>query len=237
MPPPRKPRRTQAVPAKAATAAPPRRRPGRPPIGEDVSPDAILTAALRAFATHGYDGVSVRTLNRELGVSHSLISQRFGAKQDLWYAAVDYGFGRINRHMADVFDPTVADPLEQLRLWIHRFLHFSAEHPELLGLMNIEGRQDTERLTYVYGHYTGPAMARVGQLLEHLADTGRIRRMPLRTFHLLLAHGGAAPYTLVPLAEHFDPKSPLTPKMVAAHADLVSDFVIAGLRLAPADEG
>ncbi|WP_353358403.1 TetR family transcriptional regulator, partial [Mycobacterium sp.] len=30
----------------------------------------ILGAALKAFATHGYDGVALRTLNRELGVSH-----------------------------------------------------------------------------------------------------------------------------------------------------------------------
>ncbi len=51
--------------------------------------DEILGAALRAFATHGYEGVSVRTLNRELGVSHSLINGRFGSKEDLWYATVD----------------------------------------------------------------------------------------------------------------------------------------------------
>jgi TetR/AcrR family transcriptional regulator len=208
-----------------------KRRPGRPPAGgEAVSADAILERALRAFATFGYDGVSVRTLNRELGVSHSLIAQRFGTKDDLWHAAVDHGFGRISRHMADVFDPTISDPLEQLRLWIRRFLHFSAEHPELLGLMNIEGREDTERLAYVYERYVDPSMGRVERLLEHLADAGRIRRVPLRTFHFLLAHGGAAPYTLLALAERFDPSSPLEPEAVDAHARLVADVLIAGLQ-------
>jgi AcrR family transcriptional regulator len=212
----------------------PRRRPGRPPAGGDAVPaEAILDAALRAFATHGYEGVSVRTLNRELGVSHSLIAQRFGSKDDLWHAAVDHGFGRISRHMADVFDPTVTDPLEQLSLWIRRFLRFSADHPELLGLMNIEGRQDTERLAYIYDTYIDSAMGRVGRLLEHLADAGRIRHVPLRTFHFLLAHGGAAPYTLVALAEHFDPSSPLAPEAVDAHARLVADVLIAGLQITP----
>jgi TetR/AcrR family transcriptional regulator len=211
-----------------------RRRPGRPPAGAGAVPaDAILDAALRAFATYGYDGVSVRTLNRELGVSHSLIAQRFGSKSDLWHAAVDHGFGRISRHMADVFDPTVTDPMEQLRLWIHRFLRFSAEHPELLGLMNIEGREDTERLAYIYEHYVDPSMGRVERLLEHLADAGRIRRIPMRTFHFLLTHGGAAPYTLTALAEHFDPSSPLEPESVDAHARLVADVLIAGLQLTP----
>jgi TetR/AcrR family transcriptional regulator len=214
-------------------AAEPRRRPGRPAAGDGAgSADAILDAALRAFATYGYEGVSVRTLNRELGVSHSLIAQRFGSKDGLWHAAVDHGFGRISRHMADVFDPTVTDPLEQLRLWIHRFLHFSAAHPELLGLMNIEGREDTGRLSYIYEHYVDPSMGRVERLLDHLADAGRIRRVPLRTFHFLLAHGGAAPYTLLALAEHFDPSSPLEPEAVDSHARLVADVLIAGLQIA-----
>ena len=52
------------------------RRPrGRPRAEQSpASEQEILQAALRAFATHGYEGVSVRTLNRELGVSHSLIN-------------------------------------------------------------------------------------------------------------------------------------------------------------------
>ena len=67
------------------------RRPrGRPRAEQSpATVEAILGAALRAFATHGYEGVSVRTLNRELCVSHSLINARFGSKQDLWYATVD----------------------------------------------------------------------------------------------------------------------------------------------------
>ena len=66
------------------------RRRGRPPADEAIESSEILDAALRAFARHGLEGVSVRTLNRELGVSHNLIYQRFGSKDDLWRAAVDF---------------------------------------------------------------------------------------------------------------------------------------------------
>jgi TetR/AcrR family transcriptional regulator len=50
-------------------SAPPPRRPMGRPRTEDApaSLDDILGAALRAFATLGYDGVVLRTLNRELG--------------------------------------------------------------------------------------------------------------------------------------------------------------------------
>jgi AcrR family transcriptional regulator len=209
----------------------PKRPPGRPPAtGDPVPPERILDAALRAFATYGYDGVSVRTLNKELGVSHSAIYQRFGSKDGLWHAAVDHGFGRITRHMADVFDPTLTDPVEQLRLWIHRLMLFSAEYPEILGLMNIEGRKNTDRLDYIYENYIGPSMGRVENLLDHLAAQGRIRRVPLRTFHFLVSHGGAAPYTLVGLAEHFDPASPLKPKAVETQAALIADLIVSALQ-------
>jgi AcrR family transcriptional regulator len=175
--------------------------------------------------------VSVRTLNREVGVSHSLINQRFGSKEGLWRAAVDHGFGKITRDLAGVFDPTLTDPLEQLRLWIRRFLQLSAHHPELVGLMNLEGRQDTDRLAYLYETYVQPAMAPVAGLLEHLADAGRIRRVPLRTFHFLVVHGGAASHTLTALAEHFDPSPPLEAHEVEEHAALVADLLVDGLRL------
>jgi hypothetical protein len=164
-------------------------------------------------------------------VSHNLIHQRFGAKPDLWRAAVDHGFGGLVRHMEGVFDPTLSDPLDQLRLAITKFTLFSAEHPELLGLMDIEARQQTDRLAYIYDTYIEPALSGIGRLLEHLIAEGRVRKMPLRTLHFLIAHGAVAPFTLVPLAEHFDPRSPLKPRAVQAHAELIADVVIAGLRV------
>ena len=214
-----------------STSPKPARGPGRPKAGDTVDAVEILDAALRAFARHGFDGMSVRTINRELGVSHNLIHQRFGSKVDLWRAAVDHGFGGLVRHMEGVFDPTLTDPLDQLNLAIRHFLIFSAEHPELLGLMNIEARQDTERLGYIYERYIAPSLAGTGRLLEHLVAEGRIRKMPLRTFHFLVAHGASAPFTLTPLARRFDTRSPLKPKAVREHATLIADLLIAGLRL------
>jgi AcrR family transcriptional regulator len=208
-------------------------RPRGRPKAEDapVTVEEILAAALRAFATHGYEGVSVRTLNRELGVSHNLLNQRFGSKQGLWYAAVDWGFGNLVRDLQTAYDPTVTDPLSQLGLVIRRFLEHSARHPELLGLMNIEARQDTERLSYVYDTYIDPATITIGRLLEHLAAEGRIRPISRRSFHLLIAHGAAAPFSLLPLARLFDPVDPLDPHEITAHADLIAELLTSGLRL------
>jgi TetR/AcrR family transcriptional regulator len=216
------------------SARPDARRRGRPKADEaPAALDEILGAALRAFATHGYDGVSVRTLNRELGVSHNLIHQRFGSKQGLWYAAVDQAFSQQITQLATAFDPTLTDPLDQLNHAIRRFVHYSAERPELLGLMNIEARVDSERLDYVYDNYIAPALAPLGRLLDHLHDNGRIRPISLRAVFFLIAHGAAAPFTLAPLARHFDNTDPLEPDQVAQHAALTADLITNGLRLNP----
>ncbi|MEA2208976.1 MAG: hypothetical protein QOF54_1453 [Solirubrobacteraceae bacterium] len=208
------------------------KRTGRPRAQDaPVTVEQILDAAFRAFATYGYDGVTVRTLNRELGVSHNLIHQRFGSKQGLWYAAVDRAFRQQITQLATAFDPTLADPLDQLNHAIRRFVDYSAEHPELLGLMNIEGRVNSERLDYLYGEYVAPALAPLGRLLEFLHREGRIRPISLRALFFLIAHGAAAPFTLSALARHFDETDPLDPDQVAEQAALTADVITSGLRL------
>jgi len=204
---------------------------GRPNAAESMPIEEILNKALIMFATVGYDGMSLRTLNRELGVSHNLIYQRFGTKEELWRAAVDYGFGPLVLHMQGLFDPTVSDPLEQLRLAVHRFVVYSAGHPELVALMNIEGRQDTDRLAYIYDTYFELILKDVARLLVHLTEQEIIRPIPLRTFHFLLAHGATAPYALLPLATKFNPASPQEPAAIEQHANLVSTILVQGLRL------
>jgi len=214
------------------TASPPRRPPGRPRLEDSPATlEEILGAALKAFATQGYEGVSVRTLNRELGGSHNLINGRFGSKEALWYATVDWAFQSLVARLSTAFDPTLSDPLEQLRNTIRAFLLHSAEYPELLGLMNIEARQDTERLAYIYNTYIEPSLAPIARLLDHLDAEGRTRPISLRTFNFMVAHGAAAQFTLVALARHFDPADPLDPAAGTEHAAHAADLMIRAIAI------
>jgi AcrR family transcriptional regulator len=186
--------------------------------------------SLRAFSTLGFDGASLRTLNRELGGSHNLLNGRFGSKEALWYATADWAFGPLAHRMLTAFDPTLTDPIEQVRLYIRVFLTYSAEHPELVGLMNIEGGQDTNRLAYVFETYIEPAYQPMRRLLDHLAAEGRISPVPLSIFHFVLAHGAGGLFTLKPLAEHWaaiDQTDPTTPQ---EHVELLADFIVRGLQ-------
>ena len=110
-------------------------------------------------------------------------------------------------------------------------MHHNAERPELLGLMNIEGRSDSARLDYIYDNYIAPALEPLGRLLDFLTSQGRIRPISLRALFFLVAHGAAAPFTLAPLARHVETTDPLDPAQIAAHATLTADVITSGLRI------
>ncbi|GGP44829.1 TetR/AcrR family transcriptional regulator [Saccharothrix coeruleofusca] len=49
---------------------------------------AILDAARRAFAEHGYDRATIRDIAARAGVTHGLVMRHFGSKEQLFIAAV-----------------------------------------------------------------------------------------------------------------------------------------------------
>ncbi|MFD9903650.1 TetR/AcrR family transcriptional regulator [Streptomyces sp. NPDC059063] len=200
--------------------------------------EQIHGAALRMFADKGYDGASIAALNRELGVSHNLLHQRFGSKEKLWYATVDWAFTRIGAQLAPELKDTAGGPLEQTRRIIRRFVLVHAEHPEVLRLVNIEGVADTPRLDYLYEHHVEPMLTALTAPLRQLIDEGRIAPVPVRTLHFLLAHGASAPFSLLGLARRIGPGDPLDPQAVIEHADAVADLFLAGLthRTPPAQD-
>lgn len=96
-----------------------------------ASQETILEAALEAFAQRGYDGVSVRELNRQIGVSHNLVHHYFGSKDALWRAAIDYGLNRVNEawRLEDLGPD--ADPVEKMKVGLRRFLEVMAHSPSI----------------------------------------------------------------------------------------------------------
>ena len=63
------------------------RRRGRP-AGEGNSRDAVLEAAGRAFAEHGYDGASLRRIAAQAGVDPGMLRHWFGDKLGLFRATL-----------------------------------------------------------------------------------------------------------------------------------------------------
>lgn len=210
------------------------KRRGRPPASESpLAVDDALWAALRSFAAKGFDGCSVQQLARELGVSHNLLHQRFGSKEALWHAAVDWGFGRLVDALTDDGEELPPDPLELLRTVLVRYIRAIAAHPELIQLMNVEGAIDGPRLRYIVHRYIRPTEEPLLELLRGLAAEGRIRPVRLPTLRFLAVNGSVAPFAQRPLAQLLDPADPFGPEAIDAHAQDVADLLLAGLRPDP----
>ncbi|MEU2038795.1 TetR/AcrR family transcriptional regulator [Nocardia niwae] len=206
-------------------------RRGRPPA--ELSPASltdILSAALKVFAANGFDGTSVAALNRELGVSHNLIHQRFGSKEELWFATVDWAFGEIADGMSLDVALAESDLPAAVRETIVQFLLLHATHPHVLRLVTVEAATDSPRLAYLFEAHIQPLYLRLTAPLKVLVDRGVLTAADIRSVHFLVAHGGAAPFGLTPFAKRLDPLDPLDPAAVRAHAEFVADVVTAGLR-------
>lgn len=207
----------------------PTRPRGRPPKDADPAPMAdVLQAALHSFATHGFNGVSVRTLNRELGVSHNLLHQRYGSKEAIWRAAVDWGFGRLVAKLLAADDES-APPLERLRAFIRTFVQVAADHPELLRLMNIEGAEAGERLDYIAERYIEPQLARFQNLWAQLTDRGEVKSVPPEVIYFMITSGGGAMFASRALTERLFTSRPLEPGHYAEYAEQFTDLLMSAV--------
>jgi AcrR family transcriptional regulator len=102
-----------------------RRRPGRRP-GANTTRLAIVEAAGRQFAVHGYDRTSLRAIAAEAGVDPKLVSHFFGSKQRLFVAAVG-----LPLNPAEILPAVIAGDPALLRRRIADTLTAILEQPEL----------------------------------------------------------------------------------------------------------
>ena len=209
---------------------PEQKRRGRPKIHDD---GAILDSALRVFATHGYEGMSMRSLNSELGLSHGTINQRFGTKEQLYVEAVDYGFTQLLRDLTDIVDKDELpdDPLEELRIRFRAFLLASARRPHLNRVINNEGVTPSKILDRIFDRYIVPAMRPTRRLLNRLESEGLIVHQSDRAILFLLANGAGSICSLPALSKKFDRIDGAADHK--KYADSMATLLVNGMRKPP----
>jgi TetR/AcrR family transcriptional regulator len=205
---------------------------GRPRKDAEFAPaEKVMAAAIEAFSVHGYNGVSLRSVNAELGVSRNLLYQRFGSKAELWRAAVDWAFAPLVEYLANSDDES-ADPMIRLRVLIRSFIEYSATRPYLARLVTVEGAAATDRMQYLYQNYIRPVQARFQPVFALLRQQGRIKNIPTEIFYFLLTSGGTAPFGQIGLVSLMSPGlSSLDDGKVRLYAENVAEMLLNGLAL------
>lgn len=146
----------------------------------------ILDAALKAFASYGFDGVSLRTIAEEAGVNHQLIGHHFGSKQDLWDAALDArveDFGKLHEAL-DVTDK-LTDPREQFRGFLRAIVEFTVGCPENAcinvheALANRFVTTNSDRYQRLLERQVTQYREMTERILAQAQDAGVIPKMPI----------------------------------------------------------
>ncbi|MBB4371586.1 AcrR family transcriptional regulator [Bradyrhizobium sp. cir1] len=201
------------VKARRKTAVPSRPR-GRRSKDMPDGREALLAAAIHAFACHGFDGADLRSVAAAANVSANLVRVHFGNKAALWEACLDRVVALGLPAMAGVQEIACDSerPLgERLCGVISAIAAFYAAHPDVRDFVLRHATEVPERAVLVSDQLLRPAYATVRQLFSAGIEAGIIRsRHPALFFALLnaaLNQPPAFPMLLNRIAPEIDPET------------------------------
>ncbi len=186
----------------------------------------ILRAALEAFASHGFDGVSLRTIADEAGVNHQLIGHHFGSKQDLWDAALDARFEDFREfHEALSLAGDSSDPREQFRNYVKTAVEFALASPEIPcihyheALINRPARKNSDRYQRLLEHQITRYHTLIKRLLTQAQQAGIIAQVPVED--LCYVFQGAILHRIIVAKESEHLAGVPIEEVVDAHTDAI----------------
>jgi AcrR family transcriptional regulator len=185
-------------------------------VEQEESPptrELILDAAERLFAAHGIDGVAVRDLARETGLTPSSLYNHFPSKQALYDAVLERGLRPIVEMTAEAWQGGGSLQSERVRGMLDRLVDHLAEHAHLAPLLQrvlLEeaGRSDS-RLAVWLRSYTSPGMKLVREAAGAAGwEEEEIPHLTLALFGLTYSYfiNGSAAHAIEPsIPEPFAP--------------------------------
>lgn len=127
---------------------------------EQPTRELILDAAERLFAAHGLDGVAVRDLARETGLTASSLYNHFPGKQALYDAVLERGLRPIVDMTAEAWQAGPLKP-ERVRAQLDVLIAHLAAHRDLAALLQRVMLEDA-----------GRPEPRIGRWIRSLSDKG-----------------------------------------------------------------
>jgi len=157
---------------------------------------ALIAAATRLFARHGYDAVGVREVVEAVGVSKPSLYHHFGSKLGLLNAALEDGREALTTALADAAAYKRGDLTGRLNRGLDALLAFAEERPDYFRLLSTLSVSAPEHEAFAPANAIREAQLAVFEALfiaaaaDHGNMRGRHRRYAL-TF-LALIHGVVA---------------------------------------------
>lgn len=193
--------------------------------------EAILQAAERLFARHGFLGTSLEDIGREAGVSRGTPSYFFGSKDGLYRAVLERSFSDVSTVLREARERAAQHgdgPEMMLAKEIEGYLDFLVARPTYVRLVQWESLLGGERLREF-----APHVSLVQEALGFVEqDVARGTFRAVDPMHLLLSIIGMCWY---PLAENGGVmrvlgEDPYDPAFVEARKRHIIELVLNGVR-------
>ncbi|MFJ8822094.1 TetR family transcriptional regulator [Streptomyces sp. NPDC102467] len=138
---------------------------------------AVLEAARRLFAAHGYQGVGIRAIATEAGVTPGLVMAYFGSKDGLFRAVVGEGTGVTAHVLDEASNDRAGLPQALAHSYLDRWDRLSAQDP-LAALIRsaLNHPPSAEQLAELLERLvTRPLQGVLGDSADGRARTGLVR--------------------------------------------------------------
>jgi AcrR family transcriptional regulator len=167
---------------------------GAPPAASTPLPtrEAILDAAERLFSAHGVDGVAVRDLARELGLTPSSLYNHFPGKQVLYEAVLERGLRPIVDLVQDSWRHGELRP-DTVAATVDGLVTHLAEHPHLGRLLQRALLEETSTVQALIAEWLEPlyrdGVAIIGRAAESSGwSPEEVPHLALGLFGLVFAY-------------------------------------------------
>ena len=182
-------RSARCAPVKAAAAT---QRTGVRERSAQATRDAILRAATKVFAKHGFAGGRVEQISSAAKSHDRMIYYYFGSKEALYIAVLEAMYRRFNEAESKlVFD--AAQPLEALTAVIRFMWGYYQKNPEFITLLNTENLHRGRHIAKSSRarEYSSAAVNVLHEVLTSGVRQGRFRAdVAARDVYLMIASMG-----------------------------------------------
>lgn len=196
--------------------------PARTPMQERAraTRESLLQAAIKSFASAGYDAASTRNIEEAAGVKRGLIRYHFGTKEALWKASAEWMFTRTNTELLLAAQQAEdLSPVARLQFYVRAFVRFSAHHPEINRLMIREGMDDAWRMEWLSDNFVQPWYEQLEKLFQQAKNLGAVPDMEFPNFYYILIGAATLMFSMAPEARRVANINPTHEDTINAHAD------------------
>lgn len=159
--------------------------------------ERILSAAIAAFAAHGFAAVGPRHVAEQAGLNHSLVSYHFTSMEALWREAVSSLFEAFRRQLIRRFAGLGGlDAETRLTIVIEDLVAHARDNPALHQIMLHEGSRMSPRLAWLVETQLRPMFDMARRDIEAGQAAGRVRRFDADLLYYAMIALAATPFSL-----------------------------------------